>query len=285
MKISTKTQKANGNIYIPLNGRIDDIIQLTADVRLFRVKTEIPLNYKPGQFFMVSVWGAGEVPISVASMPEKNGTLELCIRKTGAVTTAIHSLEKGQSIGLRGPYGNGFPLDISKGRDVIVVAGGIGIAPLRPLIRMFIENNDDIGQVTLLYGSRTPDDIIFRDETESWAENGVKVVLTVDKGNDSWNGNIGLVTGLWPEVRTDFKKAVAYICGPDVMIKAAMRDLFFLGMPDEMIITTLESHMKCGVGKCGHCYAGPKYICIDGPVFSYKEIKQQGIIACKGEVV
>jgi len=272
MKI--KDHKTDRNIYKPMNGRIDDIIQLTADVRLFRVKTEIPLNYKPGQFFMVSVWGAGEVPISVASMPDKNRTLELCIRRTGEVTTAIHSLEKGQTIGIRGPYGNGFPLDISKGRDVVIVAGGIGIAPLRPIIQMLTRDRHDVGRVSVLYGSRTPDDIIFRDETVEWADNGIKVVLTVDKGNDSWNGNVGLVTGLWPEVLADFKKAVAYICGPDVMIKAAMRDLFFLGMPDEMIITTLESHMKCGIGKCGHCYYGARYICTDGPVFSYRDIKE-----------
>jgi len=278
MKGNLKNNKKNGNIYIPLNGRIEEIIQLTSDVRLFKAKTEIPIDYKPGQFFMVSVWGSGEIPISVTSLPEKNGMPELCIRKTGVVTTAIHSLQTGQFVGLRGPYGNGFPMDISKGRDVVIVAGGIGIAPLRPLIQQFIKKPNETGKVTLLYGSRTPDEIIFRDEVEDWAKNGIITVLTVDKGNDNWNGNIGLVTGFWPEVRTNFKNAVAYICGPEVMIKAAMRDLFFLGMPDDRIITTLESHMKCGVGKCGHCYAGPKYICTDGPVFSYKEIKEQSIL-------
>lgn len=268
----------NGNIYIPLNGKIEEITQLTPDVRLFKVKTDVPIDYIPGQFFMVSVWGAGEVPISVASLPEKDGTIEFCIRKTGVVTSAIHSLETGQSIGLRGPYGNGFPLNISKGRDVVIVAGGIGIAPLKPLVQQFIKNHKEAGRVTLLYGSRTPDEIIFRDEVEGWAKSGITAVLTVDKGNDNWNGSVGLVTGFWPEVRTNFKKAAAYICGPEVMIKAAMRDLFFLGMSDERIITTLEAHMKCGVGKCGHCYAGPKYICTDGPVFSYREIKNHSML-------
>lgn len=266
------------NIYIPENCKIEDITQLATDVKLFRVKIDTPVNHVPGQFFMVSVWGAGEVPISVASLPEKDGTIELCIRKTGTVTSAIHSVKTGQTIGLRGPYGRGFPLDLSKGRDVVIVAGGIGIAPLRPLIRHFMINHDEVGRVTLLYGSRTPDEIIFRDELEEWKDGGIALVLTVDRGNDNWNGNIGLVTGFWPEVRTNFKEAVAYICGPEVMIKAAMRDLFFLGMPDERIITTLEAHMKCGVGKCGHCYAGPRYICTDGPVFSYKEIKEQSIL-------
>ncbi|WP_333654205.1 FAD/NAD(P)-binding protein [Dissulfurispira sp.] len=273
-----KNNRTNENVYIPLSGKIEEITELTGDVRLFKVKTGASIDYVPGQFFMVSFWGAGEVPISVASLPEKNGTIELCIRKTGVVTSAIHSLETRQTIGLRGPYGNGFPIDISKGRDVVMVAGGIGIAPLRPLIKQFIKNHNEVGKVTLLYGSRTPDEIIFRDEVEEWEKAGITVVLTADKGSDKWNGSVGLVTGLWPEVRTGFKRAVAYICGPEVMIKAAMRDLFFLGMPDEKIITTLESHMKCGVGKCGHCYAGPKYICTDGPVFSYREIKNHSML-------
>lgn len=278
MKNNLKNNKTNANIYIPLNGKIEEITQLTGDVRLFKIKTETPVDYVPGQFFMLSVWGAGEVPISAASLPKENGTIELCIRKTGVVTSVIHSLETGQSIGLRGPYGNGFPRDISTGRDVVIVAGGIGIAPLRPLIQHFINKPEDAGKVTLLYGSRTPDEIIFRDEVEEWKESGIAVALTVDKGNDNWKGNVGLITGLWPEVQTNFKKAAAYICGPDVMIKAAMRDLFFLGMPDERIITTLEAHMKCGVGKCGHCYIGPQYICTDGPVFSYKKIKERSIL-------
>jgi sulfhydrogenase subunit gamma (sulfur reductase) len=273
-----KNNRTNDNVYIPLNGKIEDIMRLTGDVSLFKVKTESPIDYVPGQFFMVSFWGVGEVPISAASLPEKNGTIELCIRKTGVVTSAIHSLQTGQTIGLRGPYGNGFPIDISKGKDVVMVAGGIGIAPLRPLIQQFIKKPNETGKVTLLYGSRTPDEIIFRDEVEEWEKAGITVVLTVDKGSDKWNRSVGLVTGLWPEVRTSFKKAVAYICGPEVMIKAAMRDLFFLGMPDEKIITTLESHMKCGIGKCGHCYAGPKYICADGPVFSYREIKNHSML-------
>jgi sulfhydrogenase subunit gamma (sulfur reductase) len=273
-----KNNRTNDNVYIPLNGKIEDIMRLTGDVSLFKVKTGSPIDYVPGQFFMVSFWGVGEVPISAASLPEKNGTIELCIRKTGVVTSAIHSLQTGQTIGLRGPYGNGFPIDISKGKDVVMVAGGIGIAPLRPLIQQFIKKPNETGKVTLLYGSRTPDEIIFRDEVEEWEKAGITVVLTVDKGSDKWNRSVGLVTGLWPEVRTSFKKAVAYICGPEVMIKAAMRDLFFLGMPDEKIITTLESHMKCGIGKCGHCYAGPKYICADGPVFSYREIKNHSML-------
>ncbi|BCB97437.1 oxidoreductase [Dissulfurispira thermophila] len=278
MKNHITNRKANSNIYLPLNGKIEEIKELTNDVRLLKIRTESAIDYKPGQFFMISVWGAGEVPISATSLYKGNTTIELCIRKTGIVTTAIHSLEVGQSIGIRGPFGNGFPLDIPRGKDVIIVAGGIGIAPLRPIIKYLINNKYELGRVTLLYGSRTPDEIIFKDETEQWKESGISVILTVDKGNDSYSGNVGFVTNLWHTVRADFKNAIAYICGPEVMIKAAMRDLFFFGMSDEKIITTLEAHMKCGVGKCGHCYTGPKYICTDGPVFSYKQIKEQSIL-------
>jgi sulfite reductase subunit B len=271
-------QKIIKNIYIPLSGRIEKIIQQTSDVKLFRVMMDSTLNYSPGQFFMVSVWGAGEVPISAASLFDEKGAIDLCIRKVGVVTNAIHSLQEGQTLNLRGPYGNMFPVDIAKDKDIVLVAGGIGIAPLRPLIHWFIKNRSEAGQITLLYGSRTPDAILFTEEIEMWRKGGVKVVLTVDRGSSNWKGYVGLVTGLWHEVHADFKKSAAYICGPEIMIKAAMRELFSLGMSDESIIATLESHMKCGVGKCGHCYAGVKYICTDGPVFSYKEIKTHSLL-------
>ncbi len=266
------------NIYLPASGIIEEIIPQGRDVSLFRVRVQKPLDYAPGQFFMVSVWGAGEVPISVASLSDGNDMVELCIRRAGLVTGVIHSLKTGDTVWLRGPYGNGFPLDISRGRDVVLVAGGIGMAPLRPLIKWFMKKRDDVGQVTLLHGARTSGDIVFRDEMEGWKEMGIKVLLSVDRADEGWKGHVGLVTGLWQEVHSDLQKAAAYICGPEVMIKAAMGELFLLGMPEDRIITTLEAHMKCGVGKCGHCYAGPRYICTDGPVFSYREIKNYSLL-------
>jgi len=268
------TRNGNENIYLPMSGKVEEIIPEAKDISLFRVRTRSPLEYTPGQFFMVSVWGAGEAPISVASLPGEDGVVELCIRRAGVVTGAIHALRAGDAIWLRGPYGNGFPLDISRGRDVVLVAGGIGLAPLRPLIEWFMANPGDVGRVTLLHGAKSPEDIVFRNEMEDWRDRGMDVFLTVDKADEGWRGHTGLVTGLWQEVRSDLQKATAYICGPEVMIRAAMGELFLLGMPDERIITTLEAHMKCGVGKCGHCYAGPRYICTDGPVFSYREIKK-----------
>ncbi len=278
MKEATRGRKEKENIYVPVRGRIEKIERKTEDVTLFMVRTKSDLDYKPGQFFMISVWGAGEIPISVASLCEGDGSVELCVRKTGVVTAAIHSLRKDDSLWLRGPYGNSFPMEGTTKSDVLIVAGGIGIAPLRPLVRQLMEDRGERRNVTLLYGSRTPGDVVFADEADRWREKGIKVVLTVDRSDDGWKGHIGLVTELWHEVGFDLAGAVAYICGPEIMIRSSMRDLSRLGMSDERIITTLEAHMKCGVGKCGHCYSGAKYICTDGPVFSYKETKELSLL-------
>lgn len=277
-RILKRHNKKRENIYIPICGDIEEVLEQTADVKLFRIRTDSPVDYKPGQFFMVSVWGAGEVPISVASLNEDDNMLELCIRRAGAVTAAIHSLGRADTVWLRGPYGNSFPLELSSQRDVLVVAGGMGIAPLRPLIQWFIGHPAGAGRVTLLYGSRTPMDIVFENETERWKEGGIKAVITVDRAHHDWKGYTGIVTSLWHDVNADFKESTAFICGPEVMIKAVMKDLSSFGMADERMITTLEAHMKCGIGKCGHCYAGPKYICTDGPVFSSREIREYALL-------
>lgn len=272
-----KIQKKTENIYMPVRGVIEEIQEQTEDTMLFRIRTDSPVDYRPGQFFMVSVWGAGEVPISAASLCDDKHMLELCIRRAGVVTSAIHSLGHADTLWMRGPYGNGFPLEQSFQSNVLIVAGGIGMAPLRPIVQWFIGHPEKACEVTLLYGSKTPMHMVFRKELESWAEGGIKVVLTVDGADNDWKGNVGTVTELLSKIYTDFRGATAYICGPDVMIKAAVKDLSLLGMADERIITTLEAHMKCGVGKCGHCYAGPKYICTDGPVFSNREIKEYAL--------
>ncbi len=260
------------NIYTPFATQIQSIVRETADVKLLRVGMPEGTAYVPGQFFMVSLWGAGEVPISITSHQDESDLLELCIRKAGFVTSAIDGLQEGAELWLRGPYGNGFPLAIAEGSDIVLVAGGIGMAPLRPLIHEFTAPGKGYGNVTLIYGSRTPDEIIFQDEIENYEERGVKVMLCVDRGNGDWTGHVGLVTDLLGDIGGEMKSAVAYLCGPEIMIKNVTRDLSLLGMPQDRIITTLEAHMKCGVGKCGHCYDGGKYICTDGPVFTYQEI-------------
>jgi NAD(P)H-flavin reductase len=263
-----------GNIYLPARAKIQRVASLSADVKLFTLG-DLGGNHRPraGQFFMVSVMGAGEVPISAASAQGEQ--LSLCIRKVGKVTSAIHGLKEGDSVGIRGPYGNCFPVEKARGRDVVFLAGGIGIAPLRPLIREAVANGKRFGKVFILYGARTPGEMIFRDELEEWAK-GASVAVTVDFPGEGWHGHTGVVTGLLDGVDADFSESVAFVCGPEIMIKAALRELSSRAMPEDSIITTLEAHMKCGVGKCGHCYLESNYICADGPVFSLKELRGLG---------
>lgn len=272
----------NSNIYMPHEALISDVSQITHDVKLFTLELADRPSYGAGQFFMVSVTGRGEVPISVTSTPEE--PLRLCIRMVGHVTAGIHALTPGDRFGIRGPYGRCFPLDMfASKRDVIVIAGGLGIVPLRPLIKHAMRKRK--GKLYILSGSRTPSDIIYRDEINEWAKSA-EVRLTVDRRDRNWRGRVGLVTELLNKIRADFSRAVSFVCGPEIMIKSAMAELSKRGMPDENIFTTLEAHMKCGIGKCGHCYMGPKFVCTDGPVFSLRELKSfSGIPSpgpCKG---
>jgi|Deesub1362A_J573_1020465.scaffolds.fasta_scaffold00013_165 NAD(P)H-flavin reductase len=267
---------SRNNIYIPVETKIQEVTPLTPDVRLYTLEVDRPFQYKAGQFFMVSVFGFGEVPISVTSTMDE--PLKLCIRKTGHVTSAIHNLRAGDTLGVRGPYGNGFSIESAKAGDVIVMAGGLGIVPLRPLIREIVKKREDYGKVFVLYGSKTPADIVYKEELDLWAKSGVEVSLTVDCKDEKWAGCIGVVTALLDNVKTDFSQACAYICGPEIMIEESMKELSLRGMPDEKIITSLEAHMKCGVGKCGHCYKGPKFVCTDGPVFSLKELRTISVL-------
>jgi sulfhydrogenase subunit gamma (sulfur reductase) len=263
------------NIYVPMEAAVQDVMALSEDVGLFTFKTRERLRHRPGQFYMVSVMGYGEVPISVAS-PE-NERFQLCIRRVGHVTSALHGLRPGDKVGLRGPYGNGFPLEPAKGRDVLVVAGGLGIVPLRPLLLKLLKEKEDYGRLFLFHGARNPADILFRDESAHWERSGVTITHTVDCADANWKGCVGVVTAHLDKVQTDLAEATAYVCGPPVMIDAAMRALANRAMPEERIITSLEAHMKCGVGKCGHCYRGAKYLCTDGPVFSLRELKTMGL--------
>ena len=228
---------------------------------------------------MVSVMGAGEVPISITSTPGPGNELELCIRTVGHVSAALNRLNAGDAVWLRGPYGNSFPIHAD--RDTLFICGGIGIVPLRPLINQVIQRRVAAAHthtVTVMYGSRNPAEVLFMDEVMKWEEQGANVVLTVDACTiESWKGCTGLVTEHFGKTGVDYKTGTAYICGPHMMIQAAMRDLSLMGMPDDRIITTLEAHMKCGVGKCGHCFCGGKLICEEGPVFSLAEIKKYNI--------
>ncbi len=275
----------NKELYIPRTAVIKGIKDLTYDTKLFKIQFKDGRegdgsgenDYKPGQFVQASVLGAGEVPISLCSSPTEKDCFELCIRKTGLVTGAMDTLKKGGELGIRGPYGNGFPMEQIKGEDLLLVAGGIGLAPLRSVIKYVFDNRDEYGQVTILYGARTKEDIVFAEELRQWSKkDNIEVLTTIDRPQKDWSGHVGVVTTLLGEVRhpATYK---ALVCGPSVMIHFTIKELLDLGLNEEDIITTLERHMKCGVGKCGHCYIGGKYVCTDGPVFTYAQLNAMNV--------
>jgi len=275
----------NSELYIPRAAIIENIRELTYDTRLYRVRFKCnskcnessESDYKPGQFVQVSVLGAGEVPISICSSPTQKGYFELSVRNTGLVTGAIHALKKGDEIGIRGPYGNCFPIEQAVGRNLIFVGGGIGLAPLRSAIKFVLHKRSDYGSVQILYGSRSKEDIVFVDDLEQWGTSKQSIVYTtIDRPQPDWTGHTGVVTTLFDKIRrlTDSK---VFICGPSIMIHFAIKELLDTGWAPDDIITTLERHMKCGVGKCGHCYLGGKYVCTDGPVFTYSQINALGV--------
>jgi len=275
----------NSKLYIPRAAVITGVRELTYDTKLFKVQFKDrhegdgsdENDYKPGQFVQVSVLGAGEVPISLCSSPSEDGYFELCVRKIGLVTGAMDSLKKEDELGIRGPYGNGFPMEQLEGQDLLFVAGGIGLAPLRSVIKYVFDNRDDYGRVTILYGARTKEDIVFAEELNRWSKvSNIEVLTTIDRPQEGWDGHVGVVTTLLREVQhpSAYK---ALVCGPAIMIHFAIKELLDLGLKEEDIITTLERHMKCGVGKCGHCYIGGKYVCTDGPVFTYAQLNAMNV--------
>ncbi|XHH08773.1 MAG: 4Fe-4S dicluster domain-containing protein [Candidatus Bathyarchaeia archaeon] len=271
--------QTEGNIdYVPKMATITKKHQMTANETLFEVKLDDAsvLGHKPGQFVEVSVFGIGEAPISVSSPPTKNGTFELCVRKLGNVTNKMHTLNVGDKVGIRGPFGNGFDAEFLKGKDLLFVAGGLGLAPLRSLFNYVLDNRRDYGQVTLLYGCKEPRELLFTDELLALAQrNDVDFKPTVNwcPENETWTGNIGVITTLIPEVRFDPEKTFVIICGPPIMYKFVIAELKGKNVSDDHIILSLERRMKCGVGKCGHCQINQIYVCKDGPVFNYSKIK------------
>lgn len=253
---------------------------LTEDVMFFQVRpidTEraLSLNYLPGQFMMISVNGVGEAPFSISSTPSRPGLLEFCIRKTGSVTSALFSLKENSLIGVRGPYGNGFPIEKMKGYDIIIVVGGLGAAPLRSLLLYVLDNRDQFGKLHFLYGTKKPKEMLFRKEFLDLRErDDLTCLLAVDEDDTGkWPCHIGLVTTLFQHVsEVDSENTYAVVCGPPVMYKYVIEKLVKLNIPKHQILMTLERRMKCGIGKCGHCAIEYIYTCIDGPVFSYWDV-------------
>ncbi len=262
--------------YLVKEAKVCEVRQMTEHEKYFKLmlRDEPDLDHEPGQFVMVSIFGVGEVPISICSSPTKKGYFELVVRRVGKVTSAIHRLEVGDTVGIRGPFGRGFPVRILEGNDLLFVAGGLGLVPLRSLVDFVIDNRRDFGRVHILLGCRSPKDILFREEVESWARRiDVDFSCTVDRADPDWKGNVGLITSLIPGVDLDPTRTFAVVVGPPIMYRFVIKELLKKGIPEKQIIVSLERHMKCGIGKCGHCQIGNYYCCQDGPVFSYDEIK------------
>lgn len=268
------------NIFMPHEAVIKDIIVENSTIRTYVLEfTDEALrrgfSHAPGQFVMLSVPHHGEAPISISSSPMSSGTIHLSVRKAGSLTSRLHCMKAGEYVGLRGPYGRPFPMQELRGRDLLFVAGGIGLAPLCSVIGFCLDTNGDYGHITLLYGSRTPSDIAFRRYLDQWtSSSSVTCLLTVDVPEPGWESNVGLVTTLLDQVDMDAGHSSALLCGPPVMIDAVAHDLLAMGFKAGDIITTMERNMKCGVGLCGHCHMHGKMVCRHGPVFSVEELQE-----------
>jgi NAD(P)H-flavin reductase len=249
---------------------------MVPDNHLFQLRFAEPgLNerwtYRPGQFIELSVIGTGEAPISICSSPTRRGFLELCVRRVGRLTDALYRLPTNATVGIRGPYGNGFPVEEMAGHDLLIVAGGLGMAPLRSLLWYALDNREKFGAITLMYGARQPAEMLFREELSSLADvDALTTLLTVDRDpTGTWKHHVGLLPELFKLVQLDASRTYAAVVGPPVVYKFVLRELLAQKFSKDRILMSLERRMKCGVGKCGHCTVGYKYTCIDGPVFTY----------------
>lgn len=268
------------NPFKPEMWRIIRKYPLTYDTNFFQARPvdeedALKFDYKPGQFAMVSVVGEGEAPFCLSSTPSRPGMLEFCIRNVGSVTSSLFGLKENQTIGVRGPYGNWFPMDKMEGKDVLIIAGGMGAAPLRSVLLYVLDNRDRFANVSYMHGARTPADMLFREEFFQLKEReDLNCLLSVDKDDTGkWPHKVGVVTTLFKDLgQLDSKNTYAMVCGPPVMYRFVMQELVKLGIPKHQILMTLERRMKCGVGKCGHCAIEYLYTCIDGPVFSWWDV-------------
>ncbi len=261
--------------YLPKWAQISRIEDLTGTEKLFEMHlvNGEPLGHNPGQFVELSVMGIGEAPISISSAPQKTNSFELAIRKVGNLTNAVHGLTVGDTVGIRGPFGTHFPVEETKGKNILFVAGGIGLVPLRSFIHFVLEHRGDYGEVTVLFGARNPSERLFLDELEAWqGRKDIRYLETVDRADQEWKGHVGVITTLFPKIDIDPTKTYCVIVGPPIMYRFAILEAKAKGIPDAQIFLSLERRMKCGLGKCGHCQINHIYVCQDGPVFRYTDI-------------
>lgn len=270
---------AKANPFLPTLATVREVIEETPTIKTLRVSFDDPeiqeaFSFKPGQVAQLSIFGVGEATFVINSPPSQREYLQFTVMRVGEVTTKLHELRPGDKLGVRGPLGNWFPYGEMKGKNVVLIAGGIGMAPLRTLLLFILDNRSDYGKVTLLYGCRTPQDFCYKEEIPNWrTQRDMEVVLIVDKRAPGWTEMVGLVPEVLKEIAPSPKGSVAVTCGPPIMIKYTLQTLKELGFGDEQIVTTLERRMKCGIGLCGRCNIGSRYVCKDGPVFTLVQLK------------
>lgn len=262
-------------LYLPEMAEITAVRRLTELETLYTV--ELPdgreLGHKPGQFVEVSLYGIGEAPFSISSSPTRRGSFELGVRRVGLLTDVLANYVPGRRVGIRGPFGNGIDVTKFMGKDVLIIAGGIGLVPMRSLINYVRDRRQEFGRLIICYGARHDTDLLFRDELAEWEKDaGVEYHVTVDHGSDTWRGRTGVITTLLPGLALDLEGTVACICGPPVMYRFVVMALRGRGLPDQNVYLSLERRMKCGVGKCGHCQINSSYVCQDGPVYHLPEL-------------
>jgi len=272
------------NPYLPLPTRVEKIVIETDDknIKTFSVKflndeDEAHFNYLPGQFAQLSVLGEGEAPFGIASSPTQPGGLEFTVNKAGVLTTALHNLEEGEIIGVRGPLGNCFPIEAFESKDTIIIGGGFAFTTLRSLINYILhqENRSRFGNVVVIYGARSPGLLLYRDELEKWeGRTDLDLHLTVDRADEDWQRKVGVVPNIVKEIAPSPENAYAVVCGPPIMIKFTLPVLRDLGFPPERIVLSLEMKMKCGIGMCGRCNIGNQYVCKDGPIFTLAQLNE-----------
>ncbi len=268
----------SANPLVPYLGKLADVRDLASEIKLLRVELqdggrEAFRDFQPGQFAFVSAFGVGEAPFGIANTAGRGPLVDFAVARVGSVTTGLHELDAGDLVGLRGPLGNSFPMDKFTGKDLIVIGGGIGGAPLRPVIQHVLDHRAEYGKLTILWAARQPSLLIFTDEYAEWqASPDTSLYLTVDQADEGWNHEVGLITQLLEKVNPAPQNAIAVTCGPPVMIKNVTALLARLGFADEASYVTLEARMHCGLGKCGRCNLGEKPVCVDGPVFNMAEV-------------
>ncbi|MFA4842501.1 MAG: FAD/NAD(P)-binding protein [Candidatus Omnitrophota bacterium] len=262
------------NIYQPIEGIIEDIVTEAPTIKTFTIRPKEEFSFRTGQFIELTLPGIGEAPFTPSSNPDIKQKLDVTIMKVGRVTSLLHSASKNIPVGIRGPYGKGYPLDEFSGKDILIVGGGVGLAPLRSLLFSLFSQIERYNKVVLRYGARSPQDVVYKDALLEWSKmKKVDVVTSVDVGDAAWKGNVGLVTTILKDLPVNLTHAAAIVCGPAIMMKFVTLKLLDLGFKPRDIYLSMEKNMSCGLGKCGHCRIGKFYICKDGPVFTYEQLK------------